>query len=99
MQIFIKTPMRTHVLEVEPEDTVEMIREMVEQKERDAGNASPTLFFRFIFQGKQMEDGRTLQDYNIRKEGTVHAVVPCMAPRHLLREQGEEEEKKGQDGE
>ncbi len=71
MEIFVRTLTGKNIyLNVEPTDTIEILKRKIQEK-----TAIPTKQQMLIFAGMQLQDNRTLADYNIQKEATIHLII------------------------
>ncbi|RIA97996.1 ubiquitin-related domain-containing protein, partial [Glomus cerebriforme] len=71
MQIFVKTLTgKTITIEVESSETIEQIKIKIQDKDKNVPSDHE-----LIFADQHLEDGRTLKDYNIQSESTLHLVL------------------------
>ena len=72
MQIFFKTSTGKKItLEVEPSETIKEIREKIKKEEEGIYLENQNL----VFARRQLEDDRTLEDYNIKNDSIIHSVT------------------------
>jgi len=74
IQIFIKTLSgKTITVDTYPSEFIETLQLKIQAKEGTPANQQQRL--RLTLGGKQLEKGRTLADYNVQKEATIHALL------------------------
>ena len=67
-QIFVKTLAGKHIaLEVEGTDTIGSVKAKIQEKE-----GTPVKQQRLVFSGKELDDDKTLYDYNITEDSVLH---------------------------
>ena len=77
MQIFVTPQGFTMItIDVEPSDTVENVKQKVQDR---IGIAVENQ--RLIYAGKELENNRTLSDYNIQKEAILQVIIEVTEPQ------------------
>ncbi|KAM9994198.1 hypothetical protein ACTFIZ_005514 [Dictyostelium cf. discoideum] len=79
MQIFVRSFGRTLTLQVKQLDSIGKVKDRIQEKE-----GIPVYHQRLLFAGKQLDDDRTLLDYNIRMESTIFLVVRLGGDMQIL---------------
>ena len=87
MQVFIKiTGNKTMVLNVEGSNTIGHVKDIIHNM-----SDVPPLRQRLVFALKELDDSRTLTDYNIQKNSTIYMTLRNCDPREVETQTSEDE--------